>query len=224
MPINADQIRRNEQIAGGEEEAHAAQIEGRLANLHTCLPGIVASFDVATQTASVQPAIKRIWAEAGAVSLPLCVDVPVVFPGGGDFFLTFPVKPGDECLLVFSERCIDQWYVSGGVQPPADYRRHDLSDAFAIVGVNSQPRKLANVQTTGAELRTRDRSTYIRLENGTIHVKGNIVLEGDMTQTGDLTSTGIVTGQTDVIAAGKSGKGHTHGGVVAGNQNSAAPN
>ena len=53
--------------------------------------------------------------------------------------LTFPVKPGDECLLVFNERCIDGWWQSGGSSEPLDYRQHDLSDAVAIMGISSLP-------------------------------------------------------------------------------------
>lgn len=204
-------VQRDQQLTATQEEAHAAQIEGRLKDLHTCLPGIIASFDPDTQTASVQPAIKRIFTEKGAVNLPLCVDVPVAFPGGGDFFLTFPVKPGDECILLFSERAIDNWHASGGTQTPAEYRLHDLSDGIAIVGLNSQPHKLAALQMTGAELRTRSRSTYIRLEDGTIFIKGNIVHEGNVQQTGNLnrtgtsTTTGKITGQGGMAISGGSG-------------------
>lgn len=204
-------VQRDQQLTATQEEAHAAQIEGRLKDLHTCLPGIIASFDPDTQTASVQPAIQRIFTEKGAVNLPLCVDVPVAFPGGGDFFLTFPVKAGDECILMFSERAIDNWHASGGTQTPAEYRLHDLSDGIAIVGLNSQPHKLAALQMTGAELRTRSRSTYIRLEDGTIYIKGNIVHEGNVQQTGNLnrtgtsTTTGKITGQGGMAISGGSG-------------------
>lgn len=204
-------VQRDQQLTATPEEAHAAQIDGRLKDLHTCLPGIIASFDPDTQTASVQPAIQRIFTEKGAVNLPLCVDVPVAFPGGGDFFLTFPVKAGDECILLFSERAIDNWHASGGTQTPAEYRLHDLSDGIAIVGLNSQPHKLAALQMTGAELRTRSRSTYIRLEDGTIFIKGNIVHEGNVQQTGNLnrtgtsTTTGKITGQGGMAISGGSG-------------------
>lgn len=204
-------VQRDQQLTATPEEAHAAQIEGRLKDLHTCLPGIIASFDPDTQMASVQPAIQRIFTEKGAVNLPLCVDVPVAFPGGGDFFLTFPVKAGDECILMFSERAIDNWHASGGTQTPAEYRLHDLSDGIAIVGLNSQPHKLAALQMTGAELRTRSRSTYIRLEDGTIYIKGNIVHEGNVQQTGNLnrtgtsTTTGKITGQGGMEISGGSG-------------------
>lgn len=171
-------IQRDQQLTATQEEAHAAQIEGRLKDLHTCLPGIIASFDPGTQTASVQPAIKRIFTERGAVNLPLCVDVPVQFPGGGDFFLTFPVKTGDECMLHFSERCIDFWHANGGVQLPGEYRLHDLSDAMATVGINSQPRKIGSFNTTGAELRTRGGATFVRVEQEKIILQvGDTYLE-----------------------------------------------
>ncbi len=219
-------VQRNQQLTATTDEAYAAQIEGRLKDIHTCLPGIIASFDPDTQTASVQPAIKRIFTEKGPVNLPVCVDVPVAFPGGGDFFLTFPVKAGDECILLFSERAIDNWHASGGTQTPAEYRMHDLSDGIAIVGLNSQPHKLAALQTTGAELRTRSRSTYIRLEDGTIYIKGNIIHEGDVQQTGDLnrtgtsTTTGKITGQGGMAVSGGTGTtfsgniSHTDGSIT----------
>lgn len=204
-------LQRDAQQAASAEEAASAQIEGRLKDLHTMMPGIIVSFDPDKQTAVVQPAIKRIFTERGAVNLPVCVDVPVAFPGGGDFFLTFPVKEGDECILGFSERAIDNWYASGGAQAPAEYRLHDLSDGIAQVGLNSQPKKLAALQMTGAELRTRSRSTYIRLEDGTIYIKGNIVHEGNVDQTGNTTRTGTsmttgkITGQGGMQVSGGSG-------------------
>lgn len=162
-------LQRDAQLAATPEGAFDAQIEGRLKNLHTCLPGIIASFDPVSQTASVQPAIKRVFTEKGATNLPLCVDVPVAFPGGGDFFLTFPVKPGDECILLFSERAIDLWHVGGGAQAPAEYRLHDLSDGIAIVGLNSQPKKIPDFNETDTEFRSRDGETKVQIkEDGTI--------------------------------------------------------
>lgn len=204
-------LQRDAQQAASAEEAAAAQIESRLKDLHTMMPGIIVSFDPDKQTAVVQPAIRRIFTEKGAVNLPVCVDVPVAFPGGGDFYLTFPVQPGDECILGFSERAIDNWYASGGTQVPAEYRLHDLSDGIAQVGLNSQARKLTALQMTGAELRTRSRSTYIRLEDGTIYIKGNIVHEGNVQQTGNTSRTGTsttsgkITGNGGMAIAGGSG-------------------
>lgn len=233
-PILAGYLQRDEELMGVDDEAHKTQIEGRLREVHTCLPGIILSFDPQKQTVQAQPAIQRIFISAGAVNLPPCVDVPVSFPGGGGMFITFPVAEGDECILHFSERCIDYWYTHGGVQLPAEYRLHDLSDAFAYVGVNSQPNALADYLTNGCELRSRDRSIRVSVlasgeidlvngngnlvlaENGDVTISGNLTVGKGATITEDLTvdqdvnCSGTVTGDTDVIAAGKSGKSHLH--------------
>ena len=159
-------LERDEAAVDDPSAAIGAHIDERVLDLHTCLPGRIVSFDSDSQTAKVQPTIQRIFAQQGPVNLPQLVDVPVCFPGGGDYFLTFPVQGGDECLLLFSERAIDFWWQNGGVQLPAEYRTHDLSDAFAIVGVNSKPRKLASLRMDGPEIRTRDGSHRLALANG----------------------------------------------------------
>ena len=149
------------QLEAGAESAAAAHAEARQLDLHTFLPGIIQSYDETKQTVTVQPAISRIF-ETGPVSLPLCVDVPVVFPAGGGMVMTFPIAKNDECLLVFAERAIDNWWDRGGVQLPSEFRLHDLSDGFAIVGISSKPRFLTGVNTTACELRTRDGSLVLR--------------------------------------------------------------
>lgn len=219
-----------EQKSANPNTAMEAYLSSALKNLHTALPGIIASVDLDSQTATVQIAIQRIFTERGPVPLPVCLDVPLHYPSGGGFALTFPVKAGDECLLIFSERCIDYWFVNGGVQLPAEYRLHDLSDAFAFVGVRSLPNKLNNVQTDGAELRTANRSTYIKVTEGTIFIKGNIVHEGNTQQTGDTTQTGNValtgnfgntgTNQNNGVNIGST---HVHPGVQPGPATTGGP-
>ena len=107
------------------------------ASLHCALPGIVESFDPAVQTAAVRPAVKR-----QDIPFPLVRDVPVFFPGGREQALTFPVSPGDECLLVFADSDMDRWFETGRAEEPASARNHDLPDAFAFVGFRSRPHAL----------------------------------------------------------------------------------
>src|SRR5690606_4330979 len=94
--------------------------------------------------------------------IPLLLDCPVVFPGGGGVTLTFPIKPGDEALVVLASRCIDSWWQLGGVQGQAEQRMHDLSDGFVLAGVRSQPRRFT-VDTEAAQLRTDDGTALIEL-------------------------------------------------------------
>lgn len=89
--------------------------------------------------------------------------------------LTFPVQPGDECLIVFTSRGFDNWWQSGGIQPPMEARMHDLSDGFVFLGFRSQPRKLSNVSTTTCQLRSDDGVTLVELDakNQTVNIRDN---------------------------------------------------
>ena len=209
------------------EESERLALEGQQAKMWTALPGIIVSYDAARQTCSVQPAIQGVVTNPDGstqtTNLPLLVDVPVQFPRGGGFACTFPLVAGDDVLVVFASRCIDAWWQSGGIQRAMEARMHDLSDGFAIPGPTSQPRKLANVQTDGIELRDEARTTYLKLTAGTIFIKGNIVHEGNTTQTGNTNQTGQITATVDVIGGGKSLKTHIHSGVTAGPSNTGQP-
>ena len=177
-------------------EAQRAALDGKQAEIWTALPGIVESFDPVAMTVSVQPAVKgQVQDESGgaaAVNMPLLVDVPVVFPCGGGFTLTYPIKKGDECLVIFASRCIDGWWQSGGIGGTPDERMHDLSDGIAIVGPRSQARKLAPaVDADNVQLRTDDGQAHItmmpdytiRSQNPAARVEltpaGEVMAEGD---------------------------------------------
>ena len=110
-----------------------------LSSLHCALPGIVTAFDPITQTVTVQPAMRsRLSGSSDTLLLPLIHDVPVFFPGSRRAALTFPIEPGDECLLIFADSAIDRWFETGEAEAPDSTRHHDLSDAFAFVGFRSR--------------------------------------------------------------------------------------
>jgi hypothetical protein len=139
-------------------------IDDRMGLIHTTTIGIIESFDAEKQTAVIQPAIKRLVTEDTrstviytAEKYPLLVNVPVVFPGGGDWFMTFPVKKGDECLIFSMERSIGFWKLKGGLQDPSNYRRKlSFKDAVAMVGIQSQASSLPSFNADEPELRNRD--------------------------------------------------------------------
>ncbi len=173
---SAAALEREQELATDTEDASAAAARAERLETHTALPGIVQEFFPATQTVRVKPAIRRLWIDDGWKDLPECVDVPVQFPRAGNFVLTFPVAAGDECLIVFAERAIDNWWHAGGVQEPSEFRLHDLSDAFAILGFTSKPRTL-NPPPAGdaSELRTLDGTTVIRLKAGAVELGADAV-------------------------------------------------
>ena len=162
------QMQSQEAATDDDEAALNARLEAHSMDLHTALPGHVVSYDAATQTAVCQPGIQVIFRATGPVDLPQLVDVPVYFPRGGGFVLTFPVRVGDECLLVFAERAIDVWWQKGGTQVPAEYRTHDLSDAFALVGFQSVPgaqQVVGGASGSAVELRALDGTSKVSLGN-----------------------------------------------------------
>ena len=119
-------------------EALSEVIEARLLDLHTALPGRIKSYDPATQTAEVIPAVKRaIIGDAGKVieDLPIIPNVPIAWPRGGCCYIHFPLREGDHVLLVFSEAATGLWRETGQTSEPGDLARHDLSYPVAIPGV-----------------------------------------------------------------------------------------
>ena len=117
--------------------------------------GRIEKFDASKGLADVKPLQHEVRTEeAGDVTYSLAVvpGVPVMSFGGGDYHLTMPVKQGDECLLLCVDRSIDLWHARGGEGDPVDLRRHNLSDAIAIVGLRSTPRKLDEWPTDRIEL------------------------------------------------------------------------
>lgn len=103
--------------------------------INTCIPGKVVSFDAATARAVVQPTI-QVRLRSGATSdLPQIHDVPVVYPAGGGYSITFPLVEDDPVLLVFSQRGMTQWKSSMDTAEPDVGVFHALNDAIAIPGI-----------------------------------------------------------------------------------------
>ena len=187
-------------------------IDNSLKEVHTCLPGKIVSFDTSTQIAEIQPLIKRKFIDDDIRDLPLCINCPVMFPRGGGFIITFPVQAGDECLVMFSERALDTWLQSGDTQTPLDTRRHSLSDAIAVLGLYSQPNKLGSFHSSGIELKNDAGTTYFRLDDSGITIKGNVDIDGDVDITGDNTANNF-----DSSGIGVDFNTHIHTGDSGGN-------
>lgn len=149
-------------------------IHGELAELHTAIPGKIVSYDYAKNLAVVQPLLKRKYiGEAEPVELPTISNVTVCFPRMGKGHLRIPVNPGDEGEIIFQERSIDKWAISGGTVDPEDSRKHSLSDATFWPGLNPNNKPMeSTAAATSLELKLK--GSYIEiLDNGKFKVKGN---------------------------------------------------
>lgn len=120
-------------------------------NLNCHHLGTIESFDPSEQTAQVTinypKTVFQYNAQSGMyqgvqVNYPILVDVPVIILTGGKASLTFPIVQGDQCLLLFNDRNIDNWFQNGQFAPLLTSRSHAFSDCFALVGLypqNNQP-------------------------------------------------------------------------------------
>lgn len=107
-----------------------------LSTIHTSIPGRVESYNSSTQKASVKPLVKKKYKDGVVESLPVIVNVPIMFPRTSNSIISLPISKGDLVLIVFMERSIDQWLSSNGSDSlPGSNRKFDMSDAVAIPGL-----------------------------------------------------------------------------------------
>lgn len=154
-------------------------ITNYMKDVHTALPGKIVSFDIALQTAKVQLLIRRIFKGGNELDLPQLINVPVWQPRAGGYCITFPIKPDDECLVLFSERSLDKWFKFGDVQTPTDFRMHSLSDAICLVGMSSEPKVIREYDGENFQVRNEEKDqTITMLPNKDINVTtGTVIVE-----------------------------------------------
>lgn len=122
-----------------------------LSELNCHAIGTIESFDTTNQTAKIMIAYKRV-VSGKIYSYPLLVDCPVVVITGGNASLRMPIVSGDQCLVFFNDRDIDNWFDGGQVTTLNSKRMHDLSDGIALVGIRSLRNSLDNYDADAAEL------------------------------------------------------------------------
>lgn len=201
----------NEERFNDPERMHRAVFGSAIVGIWTAMPGYIISFDPVAVTASVQLGIRgQVLKPDGSVELydykPL-VDVPVVFPHGGDCTLTFPVEADDECLVMFASRSIDAWWQNGGIQAPSDARTHSLTDGFVLLGPMSQANKISNISTTTTQLRSDDGQVFIELNADTHAVVITTPNPGSVTVNSELIQFNGNLGVSENVTVGNGASG-----------------
>jgi|TARA_Y100000310_G_C20703455_1_gene832283 hypothetical protein len=145
--------------------------------LHTCMPGIITEYDGKQRRATVQPQIKKAYLDGEDLEYKPITDIPVVSFNAGNAGIRLPEDQhkNQTCLLVFSERALDNWLLKDGVQPPNDPRKFDITDGIAIVGLNN----FVNEDEGGNDMSMYYNGSSIKiLENGDVDINdGNLVVK-----------------------------------------------
>lgn len=187
-------------------------LDDALANVHTATIAKVTA--VNETTINCRPVINRL-VKGESIALPEFVDVPPIFMYGGGSYIALPVAVGDYCILLFTERCFDNWYDGRDYQPPLELRMHDYSDGFALVGI----KPLAGAITIPNIIHIEGDSE----QTGNIVLTGNISVEGNITATGDIEADGQVKALAAVPAAAVSLATHVHTGNLGNPTSSPTP-
>lgn len=165
--------------------------------------GTIQSFDKDTQTASIKISHKQVISidEDGVKTTkdyPLLLECPVMVLFGGVDFLSLPIEAGDSCIVLFSDRQIDNWLKSGDGTIPSVGRTHDISDGIAIVGIRPLTNSIQNYLENGIRLSHGGGTEKIDLTDGIIDTIADLFLHhGDMRIEGDLTIKGETYGNDD---------------------------
>lgn len=69
------------------------------------------------------------------IDFPILADVPIVVMRGGNASLQMPIAVGDQALILFNDRDIDNWFAGKSNGDVATNRLHSISDGIALVGL-----------------------------------------------------------------------------------------
>lgn len=115
-----------------------AAFQSQMNNVYTAIPCVVVSV-AGPSSVNIQPSINQKMKDGGVKERPVIQSVPVSFPVSKTAGFTFPIKPGDTGIAVFSMRSIAAWKSSDGYpSTPLDYAKMDKNDAMFIPGIQTQ--------------------------------------------------------------------------------------
>ena len=181
---------------------HAA-LDNIISKIHTSIPCVVKKYDAQKRMGDIQPLIKTVLKSGKVLSQPLIQNVPFLILSGGGALISFPIKPGDTVLALFSERSIDEWVNSAGDETdPLDTRKHNLSDAVAICGLFPYSKQL---NTSADDLVISYMNSIIKIaKDGSIEINSKSDLNITVNGNANIKANNIVLEAQDVnLKAGK---------------------
>ena len=163
--MSSGRIRQTGDEDADLEDVILDAIRSNQLEINTFMPATVTSYDALFNTVSAQPSFKRTMIDPPElVRRPELADVPVIFPRTSAGGLSFPISTGDPVGLIFSQRSMDDWLLTGLEGQVFDSRLHDINDAVAIPGLQSK-----------LDL------PLIPLQDGFVELRGEKVFIGDPT-------------------------------------------
>lgn len=155
-------------------------IISNLYNLDICFPGSIEKWDKENLTADVLPSFDSSFFDGTVIEAQKLLDLPICYPMSSDGAIVFPLKKGDPCMLVVSQRNLDNWK-AGGERVPGDSSLFPIGSAVVLPGV-------AHTSVT---------KNYSQIRNA-MGIYGKKIFIGDSNASPDVAST---LGHRDLIEA-----------------------
>lgn len=175
----------------------------------------IQSFDSSKQTVQVTINYKRTYFQFQSetqkyvsilVDYPIIADCPIIILGGGPCRITFPISKGDQCILLFNDRDIDNWFQGSTTSANQSPRLHSFSDAIALIGPNNLNTVIQNYDAVRALITNGTVKNGINPENNKLTLTNgtslNDLLQSLCTQLENLTGQLSILTVTGVVPAG----------------------
>lgn len=198
----------------------------------------VMAVDSTAHTVDVQIAVNQIDGQNNATPHGTVYGVPYAWAMGGKNAFEIDPATGDLGVMVVSDRDISAVKNTKAIANPGSNRKFSPSDGiylFGIPGLNgTAPEQWIKWTADGINI-TANHGNVLSSDSSGWKFVGNVIIENNLqlagsiendtggVYSGNIHTSGTITGDTDVIAAGKSGAHHIHGGVTTGGGSTAPP-
>lgn len=171
-----------------------ALVGSMINDIHTAVPARILEYNASNGTATVKPC-GVMAANRQSLDYPLISGVPVMIccSVSTNAGIAFPVKAGDDCLLIFSEQDISGWQNGMGQDISLKY---DLTNAIAIVGLSNRAVSAVKNASDNDKVRIFCGETTVDVEKGRVEVNvgstkltvadGNVRIDGSLTVSGNI--------------------------------------
>jgi hypothetical protein len=142
--------------------------------IHTAFPGRIEKYDPEKNFADIQPVMKYKKPNGDLIDYPVLTGVPVWFPQvfGQKATIAYPIKKGDECLVVCAERPIDYWLFNRETDTDLMF---DLTEAICIPGLFAKPNPVVKKALDDEAIILQLQDTFVEIK------KDDIILDSQKT-------------------------------------------
>jgi len=188
------------------------------------LPARIVSYDRASNRAQVQIQVLVTTTLRQQIPRGLLASIPVFQFGGGGFFMSFNLQPGDWGWIKASDRDISLVLQAGEAAGAGSKRLHTFSDGLFLPDI-LRDYTIASEDLSSVVIQSRDGSVKISLNDERIKIKAPLVEidAANTTTTGAFHADGLITSDTDVAVGPITLTTHRTSGVTTGMGTSTGP-